>query len=543
MQLKKIFDSNRPVILCIMDGIGYGQFNESDAFYLANTPNLDRLHSFSPHIPLIAHGKAVGLPSDGDMGNSEVGHNAIGGGKVVNQGAELVNNAIESKSLFKGQNWKKLISNVLTHHSTLHFIGLFSDGNVHSHINHLKAMIEYASKEGISKIRLHPLLDGRDVGETTALKYIEPFENYIAKMRKIGLDIEFASGGGRMIITMDRYGSDWSMVERGYNAHVHGKGRGFSSVKEAIETYRQELVCSDQNLPEFVILDKGKPVGKIRDNDSVIFFNFRGDRAVEISQAFELSCFSHFDRGQRPKVEYAGIMEYDGDENIPIQYLVSPPIIDNPLGEYLVNNQLRQFAISETQKFGHVTFFFNGNRSGKFDDNLETFCEISSDKISFEQRPWMKAVEITDEVIKQLYSKKFDFLRLNYANGDMVGHTGDIEATRIACEVVDYQVGRLMKAVKKENAILVVTADHGNADDMHERKNGKLVKNNDGSIKPKTSHSLNKVPFIIYDPQKLPYQFDKDFLGGLGNIASTCLNLLGYKAPEDFNRSLLLFKK
>ncbi|MCM8534558.1 MAG: 2,3-bisphosphoglycerate-independent phosphoglycerate mutase [Lentisphaeraceae bacterium] len=547
MILDKLTDFSRrpgPVVLCIMDGIGYSPYEDGDAYKAAHTPNLDELHRICPNKPLLAHGLSVGLPSDDDMGNSEVGHNAIGGGKIVSQGAKLVNEAIESKDMFAGKIWQKLTKNAIDKESTLHFVGLFSDGNVHSHINHLKAMIIQAKDEGVKKVRCHILVDGRDVGETSALDYILPFEEFLTELNSSGLDIAIASGGGRMKLTMDRYEADWAMVERGYNCHVHGKGRQFASAEEAVNTYRGELECIDQNLPEFVIAKDGVPVGQIQDGDSVIFHNFRGDRSIEFSLAMQPEEFTAFDRGDHPDIEYAGMMEYDGDLHIPTQYLVNPPLINGPMGEYLSHNGVSQFAISETQKYGHVTFFFNGNRSGKFDDKLETFVEIPSETTPFEENPWMKAAEITNSVVDAIQQNKSDFLRINYANGDMVGHTGNFDATRLACEVVDMQVGRLMKAVKAANGILLITADHGNADEMYERnKKGEAVVSDSGRIKPRTSHSLNKVPFIVYDPQGASYvSFDNNEKAGLGNIASTCINLLGFQAPDEFTPSLINLK-
>lgn len=547
MLLNKLTDFNRrpgPVVLCIMDGIGYSNYDDGDAYKAANTPNLDYLHSICKSQPLLAHGTSVGLPDDGDMGNSEVGHNAIGGGKIVAQGAKLVNEAIASESMFEGEIWKKLIGNAVSKSSTLHTLGLFSDGNVHSHIDHLKAMILRAKAEGVTKMRCHILLDGRDVGETSALDYVLPFEEFLKELNAQGLDIKIASGGGRMKLTMDRYEADWPMVEKGYNCHVHGIGRQFNSAEDAINTYRDETGCIDQNMPEFVITENGEPVGKIKDGDSVIFHNFRGDRSIEISRVMEEDDFDVFDRGNHPDIEYAGMMEYDGDLHIPNQYLVAPPLIKEPMSEFLSYNGVSQMAISETQKYGHVTFFFNGNRSGKFDDKLETFIEIPSDNVSFDERPWMKAAEITDSVLKTIEEGKTEFIRLNYANGDMVGHTGNFNSTRIACEVVDMQVGRLMKAVEKAGGILLITADHGNADEMYERnKKGEVVVDAKGKIKPRTSHSLNKVPFLIYDPQGKSEISMENFTGaGLGNISSTCINLLGYQAPDAFARSLVTLK-
>ena len=530
---------NRPVILCIMDGIAYSKHSKGDAYKQAHTPCLDWLHNNFPHRSLFAHGTYVGLPNNTDMGNSEVGHNAIGSGQLVDQGAKLINRAIETKELFSNNTWQKLIDNALKYNSTLHFIGLLSDGNVHSHINHLKAMIEGAIKQGIKKIRFHILLDGRDVAQKSALDYLLPFEQYIEKCNKQGLNLKIASGGGRMLVTMDRYNDDWDMVKRGWEAQVNGKARFFSSAEEAIKTYRKELDCTDQYLPAFVITKNDQAVGKIQDNDSVIFFNFRGDRSIEISKAFDDEKFPYFDRGKRPKVEYAGMMQYDGDLKIPKQYLVTPPSIKNTMGEILTSKGFSQLAISETQKYGHVTFFFNGNRSQKFSSKLETYYEVPSHKYLFDEIPWMKSAEITNKVMELYKKTPFDFIRINYPNGDMVGHTGDFNATRLAVEAVDCQVKRLVDFTKKINGILIVTADHGNADEMFELKKGEILLDEFGEPKPKTSHSLNKVPFIIYDNQNNCYDFKNIHDASITSIAATCLHLLGLKAPDFYKENLL----
>ena len=314
-----------PVLTIVMDGVGLAPDTVSNAVATAYTPTLDMLMAKYPMVSLKAHGTAVGLPSDDDMGNSEVGHNALGAGQVFAQGAKLVTQSIESGKMFASDTWKLLVSNVKEKDSTLHFLGLFSDGNVHSHIDHLKAMIQQAKGEGVSRVRIHILIDGRDVGETSALDYIEPFEEFIAKLRDEKFNIRIASGGGRMQITMDRYEADWSMVERGWHTHVLGDARQFASAKEAVETYRNELHVIDQDLPPFVIAENGKPVGTIEDDDSVIFYNFRGDRSIEISKAFDDENLDKFDRVRFPKVIYAGMLEYDGDLHIPSRYLVNPP--------------------------------------------------------------------------------------------------------------------------------------------------------------------------------------------------------------------------
>jgi len=531
-----------PVVLVVMDGVGYGKVPEGDAVSKAYTPNLDRYTAEFPHVQLKAHGKAVGLPSDGDMGNSEVGHNAIGCGRVFSQGAKLVSNSIETGALFEGETWKKLVGNVKTTGGALHFLGLFSDGNVHSHIDHLKAMITKAKEEGVSTVRIHTLLDGRDVGETTALEYILPFEEFLTELNDDSFDAKIASGGGRQFITMDRYNANWPMVEKGWHTHILGEGRHFATAHEAVETLRKETGAIDQDLPPFVIAEVGKPVGTVEDGDSFIFFNFRGDRALEITAAFEKDEFPYFDRKRRPKVEYAGMMEYDGDLHIPNQYLVSPPSIDRTMGEYLASTGVKQYAISETQKFGHVTYFFNGNRSGKFSEELETYVEVPSDVIPFEQRPWMKAAEITDELIKTIQGGEFDFIRVNYPNGDMVGHTGSMAAVICSMEALDISLGRLEKAVQAAGGVMILTADHGNADDMVEvnKKTGKVTYKEDGQPKSKTSHSLNPVPCIIVDTD-----YQKDYKTtlkkglGIASLAATCIELLGYEAPEDYEPSVL----
>jgi 2,3-bisphosphoglycerate-independent phosphoglycerate mutase len=535
-----------PVVLAILDGVGIGTCAEGDMVSRANTPTLDWLAQNALAAKLKAHGTAVGMPSDSDMGNSEIGHNAIGCGRVFAQGARLVNEALESRTLFEGAVWKELIENVVDHDSRLHFIGLFSDGNVHSHVDHLEAMLAEAKNEGVKKACVHILLDGRDVPPTSALEYVDRLEDFLSTLKKdSNIDFAIASGGGRMKITMDRYQANWGMVELGWKTHVRGEGRKFASAREAIETLRRENPdVIDQDLPPFVIGRNNLPLGPIEKNDSVIFFNFRGDRAIEISRAFEEDEFDKFARGPKLDVKYAGMMQYDGDALIPKKYLVNPPGIDRTVGEYLVKAGVKQLAISETQKFGHVTYFFNGNRSGKFDDSLEDYIEVPSDNVPFEERPWMKAAEITDKVVDAILGGTYDFIRLNYANGDMVGHTGNLQAVEIAVETVDLCIRRLIKALKKTNGILVVTADHGNADDMYEcnHKTGEIIYDEKtGKPKPRTAHSLNPVFAYVYEPTgtiKMKLANHKD--PGISNLAATCLTLLGFEPPEDYTPSIVV---
>ncbi len=533
-----------PVVLVIMDGVGIGKYKEGDAVLDSNTPFLHKMMATLPMTTLKAHGTAVGLPSDADMGNSEVGHNAMGCGRVFEQGAKLVSAAIESGRMFEGATWKALIEQAKMG-GTLHFIGLFSDGNVHSHLNHLKGMLDQAKKEGVKKIRIHALLDGRDVPETSALDYIDPFEAWLKEFNTDGMDCRIASGGGRMVITMDRYNANWDMVRKGWETHVLGKGRYFKSAHEAVETLRGETGAIDQDLPPFVISDDGAtPVGPVVDGDAVVFFNFRGDRALEISKAFDAETLTEFDRGPRPNVYYAGMMEYDGDLHVPNHFLVNPPEIDRTLSEYLCATGIKSLAISETQKYGHVTYFFNGNRTGKFDEALETYIEIPSDIVPFEQRPWMQCALITDRVCQAIDNNEFQFIRLNFPNGDMVGHTGVYQAVQTSMGALDICLERIYNSVKAAGGVMLVTADHGNADDMYEHaKDGSVKLDSNGNPKRKTSHSLNPVPAILFDPE---YQgeYDTALNSGLGisSITGTCMTLLGYFPPADYDKSIVNLK-
>lgn len=547
MKLNKlIFKTNdesaytRPIFCIVMDGIGIAPDTAANAVKNARTPVLDMLMSKYPTLKLKAHGTAVGLPSDDDMGNSEVGHNALGAGQVFAQGSKLVTNSIESGKMFESKAW-----NEVTKGNTMHFLGLFSDGNVHSHIDHLKAMIIRAKQDGVKKVRIHILIDGRDVGETSALDYIVPFEEFLNSVNDSTFDARIASGGGRMNITMDRYEANWAMVEKGWHTHVLGEGRQFANAEEAVKTYRAEAPVIDQDLPPFIIAENGAPIGKIADGDSVVFFNFRGDRAIEISKAFDDKDFDKFDRVFYPNVIYAGMLEYDGDLHIPSRYLVSPPEITGTMGEYLANTGVTQYALSETQKFGHVTYFWNGNKSGKFDEKTELYEEVPSDVIPFEQRPWMKCAEITDKLIQKAEEGTFRFLRCNFPNGDMVGHTGNYQATVISVEALDLCLARILAEIDKVGGVAIITADHGNADEMYEldkkTKEPKLGK--DGSYKAKTSHTLNPVPCIIYDNKFSDlYEVKYDGNYGLSNVAATLVNLMGYEAPEFWDESMIKIK-
>ena len=534
-----------PVVTIVMDGYGLSKSDVGSAIAAARKPTLDRLFANYPNISLRAHGTAVGMPSDEDMGNSEVGHNAIGAGQVYSQGAALVADAIASGAIWQGEAWQQIIAGAKAGRGVVHFIGLFSDGNVHSHIDHLKAMIVRAKEEGVKTVRVHALLDGRDVPETSALDYTEPFEAFLAEVSSGGFDARIASGGGRMNITMDRYDANWSMVDRGWHTHVLGEGVQFANASDAVKALRVKFPGTiDQDLPPFVIAKDGKPVGTIEDGDSVVFFNFRGDRAIEITRAFEETNFDKFDRVRTPKVTYAGMLQYDGDLKLPKRFLVNPPAIKDTSGEWFSKAGIKQFACSETQKFGHVTYFWNGNRSGKFDG--ETYQEVLSDVVPFEQRPWMKSAEIADAMIEALHSGQYKTLRCNFANGDMVGHTGSFRAATMAIEAVDLALARLLPVIDALGGVALITADHGNADEMYEldKKTKQPAQNKDGSFKAKTAHTLNPVPLILYDNVSAGKCGGKLGLkqtpeAGLSNIAATTANLLGFEKHAKWDESLL----
>ncbi|MBF0440986.1 MAG: 2,3-bisphosphoglycerate-independent phosphoglycerate mutase [Oligoflexales bacterium] len=537
----------RKVLTVVMDGVGVRDDEFGNAFKAAHTPVLDYLKTVSLYRTLKAHGPAVGLPSDDDMGNSEVGHNAFGAGRVFDQGAKLVQNAIKSGEIFQGKSWKTILNTLKSSQGALHLIGLLSDGNVHSHEAHLYSLLIQAKKDGIKKVRIHVLLDGRDVPEKSAEVYAKRLEEKVEELSSSQFDIKIASGGGRMVVTMDRYEADWEIVRRGWEAHVEGDApHYFKSLSQAIAYFREDDSLTDQYLPAFVIKDGQGPVGTVSDGDCVVLFNFRGDRAIEISRAFTEESLNKFKRKRFPKIFFAGMMEYDGDLHIPKDYLVAPPAISDTLSEYLVSHGVKQFACSETQKFGHVTFFWNGNRSGKFSDDLEEYLEIPSDVIAFNLKPWMKSYEITEALIQRIRKGSFEYLRINFPNGDMVGHTGDLDAAIAAMSCIDIMIGKIFDVCCETNTILMITADHGNCDEMFDLKK---VKNKNipwlawpvsGRPEPKTSHTLNPVPFYVFDPiggETLKMADLKE--ASIANIAATVIELLGLPPKDNYFPTLV----
>ncbi|QED27070.1 2,3-bisphosphoglycerate-independent phosphoglycerate mutase [Microvenator marinus] len=540
------FEVSGPVVVVVLDGVGVGKHDAGDAVFHARTPTMDWLDDVALKTTLLAHGTHVGMPSDADMGNSEVGHNALGAGKIYDQGAKRVDVAIRTEVLFErgsddSETFFEMVDHVTRSNGTLHLIGLLSDGNVHSHIDHVEAITTHAARLGIKRIRLHALLDGRDVDGQSAHRYIEKIEAHFEGLS--GVDAKIASGGGRMLVTMDRYEAEWDMVERGWKAHVLGEGPAVGSALEAVNSARKENPdLNDQYIPPFVVHDSNGPVGTIEDGDAVLLFNFRGDRAIELSRAFEESDFDKFERHRVPDVFFVGMMQYDGDLGVPARSLVKPSKITSTMGELLASAGVKQLAVSETQKYGHVTYFWNGNRSEKFREDLEVYIEVPSDRVTFDQRPWMKAAEITDATIEALNPNSgIRFARVNYPNGDMVGHTGDFEAAVIAVEATDLCLKRLLAAVRKLNGVAIVTADHGNSDQMYQLdKNSEPIRDSQGRFVPMTAHTLNPVPLWIYAPGLDGLKVRELATRRLSNVAPTALYLLGLEPPEHMDDPLIL---
>ncbi|KAH3732944.1 phosphoglycerate mutase [Pelomyxa schiedti] len=542
-----------PVVFIILDGWGVDKPGKGNGITLADPAYYNELVATAKannmHTLVKAHGPAVGLPADADMGNSEVGHNALGCGQIYSQGAKLVNESLASGNFFRSKNWNDVVGAAVAEGKTVHFFGLLSDGNVHSHITQLFGMMEGVMKCGGKKIRVHPLLDGRDVAPDSGLKFIGMLEEKLEQLRAAGVDARIGSGGGRMYVTMDRYGSDWGIVKRGWDAHVRGVVAPaditadypgyFPSAVEAITCARRVYPKKlDQFNPPFVIVDStGAPIGRMVDGDAVINFNFRGDRAVQISKAFIDENFTFFDREERPRVRYAGLLEYDTEWHIPPVFLCDPPSIHNTSSEFITATGITCYALAETHKFGHMTFFWNGNKSGYIAPALELYEEVRSlPNEATESHPEMKAAEVTDKLIAAIETGKYKWMRCNYANTDMVGHTGNIPAVVESVKVVDAQLRRVVPLVLAKKGICVITADHGNAEQMIDKAGAVM-----------TSHTCNPVDFMIIDgdPHN-DFVVDTSVLPtppGLANLTATYINLLGYEAPANYQPSFLKIKR
>lgn len=524
-----------PVVLAVLDGVGLSRKIEGNAVLAARTEFLNSAISKHKTMALQASGEAVGI-LPGQMGNSEVGHNALGAGQIIKQGIAKIEDEFNSGRIWESTAWTGAIANVKAQNSTLHFSGIFSDGGVHSDISHLFKMLSRASEEGVKKVRIHLVLDGRDVPPQSAEKYIKNLEDFLSTLvDEYGapLDYKIADGGGRMIYVADRYETDWSVVERGWNAFVYGKAENyFESAEEAIKILRErDPSLQDQYVPPFIITSGGEPVGLVKDGDSFIYFDFRADRAIEIAQAFTYEIFDGFDRGtegnRKLDVFFAGMTEYNSDTHVPQYRLVETVEIHDSLHEFLGKNGISQLSVAETAKFGHITYYFNGNSYEKY-ENEEQIC-IESDTRPYNERPWMKAAETTDALLDEI--ENYKFIRINYAGGDMVGHIGEMESTVTALEAIDIQLARIAKKLDEIGGMMIITADHGNAEELL-----------DADGKPKTSHSTNLVPCIFYDNTEnaSKYELNRTSDAGLSNVAPTIANLLGFtELPGSWRESLI----
>ena len=537
--LQQYFSGRGPLIHVVLDGWGVGAADGTNAVNRANLPVMSRLIRGCPYTQLWTHGKYVGLPNEKDMGGSEVGHMTMGAGMVMEQGPTLIQNLLQSSEFFENPVLSRIIQNCVERDTPLHLLGLLSNGNIHSHVDHTEAIIRHAFQSGIRRCYLHALLDGRDVGVQSALDFTEPFEKLFSELKgqRPEIDYAFASGGGREVITMDR-DNNWEKIETGWQIHVQGQSENqFPSIRDAIEHFRkQNPEIIDQDIPGFVIIRNGEAVGRIEDQHALIFTNFRGDRATEFSQAVLADDFPYFERYRCPEVLFAGMTQYDQDNQIPPDYLVGTPVVEEPFGKRILELGLKQFRLSETQKFAHVTFFYNGGYREPLDPLQENYHFIASDKIpSFAERPAMKAPGISKKAVEFINSGEYQYGLINFANADMVGHTGDFQATVRAVEAVDAALDNIVRAIDAVNGLLVITADHGNADEM-------LISNQNGTLTTSTKHSLNPVPFLIYDPlYNGDYRlkpFGQDYNNNLSNIAATNFLLLGQAVPDDLAPSL-----
>ena len=507
-------------VLCIIDGLGIDKNLDGNAVMMADMKNLKYAMDNYPTAHILASGLEVGLVDEKDPGNSEVGHNAIGSGQYIKQGLSLLNNAIDTGEIFKTTAWKEISDNAKG--TKLNIIFLLSDGNTHSALNHLLRVIEQCAEQRI-KVSIHALADGRDVSTQSVLKYIDITRE---KIKECNANAKIATVAGRGKLFMDRYESNINLYIDGVRVCAMGEAEVTNDIHASVTAeYKKNPTMTDEVLNPYIL----ERDWLINNGDSVLLLNYRGDRAVGICKMFESGRF--LTKEQYSKIDkcvFSGVIQYDMEEGLPKRYLCAPPVIQNGLTEWLCKFGVRQYSVTETVKFGHLTYFFNGNRSAPIDKHLETWKEFPSDVCHnmYNTAPKMQAEKICDDAIIAIKSGNYDFIKMNFPNPDMVGHTGDINATIIACKTVDECVGKLIDVCKGENVNLIITADHGNAEKM-------LTSDN----KPNSNHTNNFVPFILIEPTK-KYSV-KDGVFGLTNIASSICMLLGIDQSPHFNESLI----
>ncbi len=510
--------SKKPVVLMVLDGYGLNDRTEGNAIALANTPVMDKLMKECPFVKGQASGLAVGLP-DGQMGNSEVGHMNIGAGRIIYQDLTRITKAIEDGDFFENKALLAAMDNCKKNDSDLHLWGLLSDGGVHSHITHLYGLLEMAKKQGLSKVYVHAFLDGRDTPPASGKEFIEELEK---KMKEIGVG-KIASLSGRYY-AMDR-DNNWDRVQKAYDSLTKGEGvQAEDAVKAMEDSYAKDV--TDEFVLPTVITENGKPVSVVKENDSVIFFNFRPDRAREMTRAFCDDKFTGFDR---PFIKTTFVCFKDYDETIPNKLIAfEKEHIVNTFGEYLAKCGKTQLRLAETQKYAHVTFFFNGGEEKQFEG--EDRILVNSPKVAtFDMQPEMSAYEVCDNLVESIRSDKYDVIIVNFANPDMVGHTGIMEAAIKAIEVVDECVGKTVDAILDVDEQMFICADHGNAE--------KLL---DEDGEPFTAHTTNPVPFVLVN-------YDEDYTlregGCLADIVPTMIEMMGMEQPAEMTGKSLLIKK
>ncbi len=511
-------DNKRLCMLLILDGWGISPRKEGNAVYLAGTPNLNKLKKAYPHTQLLCSGEAVGLPQ-GIMGNSEVGHLNIGAGRIVFQDILRIDLAIRERKFFENDVLKTVIAKVKANHSALHLIGLISDGGVHSHVRHLSALLEMTAEMDIDRVYIHAILDGRDTPPDSGIEFIKTLQKDI-QAKHIG---RIATICGRYY-AMDR-DNRWDRTEKAYCLYTRGEGIQEKDPEEAVKKAYQRNE-TDEFVKPIVITDEDKKfIATVQDGDGIIFFNFRADRARQITRAFTDSSFGSFQRNPFPKLsQYVCMTLYDEDFNLPVAF--SPVHLDKILGEVISEQGLKQLRIAETEKYAHVTYFFNGGEEKPFP--LEDRCLIPSprDIPTYDYRPEMSALQVTAEAVSRIKSNKYDLMVLNFANMDMVGHTGVLEAAIKACQTVDDCVMKIVAEIKAHKGVVLITADHGNAEQMTE-ENGNVH----------TAHTLNPVPFILVDDTRKGARLKQ---GILADIAPTILEIMNINRPKQMTGSSVL---
>ncbi|MDO4282637.1 MAG: 2,3-bisphosphoglycerate-independent phosphoglycerate mutase [Clostridia bacterium] len=500
---------DRQYMLMIMDGVGINEEEKGNAFKLANTPNLDNLFEKYPNTHIKTSGMAVGLP-EGQMGNSEVGHTNIGAGRIVYQELTRITKEIKEGSFFKNEELLKAMKNVRENRSSLHLLGLVSDGGVHSHIDHLYALLEMAKKENIEKVYIHAVLDGRDTPPTSAIDYLKDLEE---KIKEIGVG-RIATISGRYY-AMDR-DNRWERIKLAYDAMANGIGNKFKTVQKAVETSYEAQEFDEFVKPIVIVDENGESLSTVNSKDSVIYFNFRPDRARELTKAFTLEGFEGFETKPIENLVFVTMTQYDESlKNVSVAY--KPQMLKNTFGEYISNLGYTQLRTAETEKYAHVTFFFNGGKEEPYKGEDRTL--VASPKVAtYDMKPEMSAYEVTDNLLKAIDERKYDVIIINYANGDMVGHTGNLEKAIEAVEALDECIGKVMSKMEEVNGEALITADHGNCEYMLDLKTGEAI----------TSHSTFDVPLIVVSNRVKSVNS-----GRLCDLAPTLLTLMGEKIPEE----------